>query len=119
MPNNVELHEVSMQSADICFQQVKEALDAKPDLNYDVIIIDGLYRKQMVPIALDYLSDEGMIIVDNAEGYELFESFKDSGYSKVEFYGYAAGVYLQSCTAIYFKSKSKYIVDNIAIYRPK
>ena len=106
MPNNVELHEVSMQSADICFQQVKEALDAKPDLNYDVIIIDGLYRKQMVPIALDYLSDEGMIIVDNAEGYELFESFKDSGYSKVEFYGYAAGVYLQSCTAIYFKSKT-------------
>ena len=118
LPNNVELHEVSMQSADTCFQQVKEVLDAKPDLKYDVIIIDGLFRKQMVPIALDYLSDEGMIVVDNAEGDELFESFLGSGYSKVEFYGYAPGVYLQSCTAIYFKSQSKYIVDNIAIYRP-
>ena len=89
-----------------------------PQSSYDVIIIDGLYRKQMVPIALDYLSDEGMIIVDNAEGYELYESFKDSGYSKVEFYGFAPGVYLQSCTAVYFKPNCKYIVDNIEIYRP-
>ena len=100
------------------FSTSKEVLEANPDDKYDVIIIDGLFRKQMVPIALDYLSDEGMIIVDNAEGYELFESFLDSGFSKVEFYGYAPGVYLQSCTAVYFKSQSKYIVDNIAIYRP-
>ena len=72
----------------------------------------------MVSIALKYLSKEGIIVVDNAEGYELFDGFKDSDLSKVEFYGYSPGVYLKSCTAIYFGKENTFFNNNTPIDIP-
>ena len=118
LPSNVELHEVSMESSDTCQNEVLSILEGKPYTEYDVIIIDGLYRSHMVSIALKYLSKEGIIVVDNAEGYELFDGFKDSDLSKVEFYGYSPGVYLKSCTAIYFGKENTFFNNNTPIDIP-
>lgn len=106
MPANVDLHEVSMESEDICTAQVREVLDKTPIAKFDVIIIDGLYRRRMVDIAIERLDEAGIIIVDNAEGYGIYEAFLDSGMMKVEFYGYVPGVYLKSCTALYFRQNT-------------
>jgi hypothetical protein len=118
LPENVELHEVSMESSKTCQDEVLSILKNKPYETYDVIIIDGLYRSHMVPIALKYLSDGGIIVVDNSEGYELFDEFISTNLSKVEFYGYSPGVYLKSCTTIYFSKENKFFDNDIPIDIP-
>ncbi|MEX0998939.1 MAG: hypothetical protein WD000_03135, partial [Thermodesulfobacteriota bacterium] len=73
---------------------------------YDVIIIDGLFRYEMIEIALTLMKDDGMIICDNAEGYGFYEGFKKSGLNRVDFFGNAPGVVLPHATSIFFKSSS-------------
>jgi hypothetical protein len=50
-----------------------------------VIIIDGLDRRWLVPIACERLSPSGIIICDNAEGYGFHEAFLGRGIDRVDF----------------------------------
>jgi len=106
MPDNVDLSYVSMESKEANVSQVKESLSEKSYEEYDVIIIDGLYRFEMIDIAINYLKDDGIIICDNAEGYGFYEGFKDRGLSRVDFFGNAPGVVLPHSTSIYFRPTS-------------
>ena len=103
MPANVELHHVSMEDRKACADQVSEILSMNAHSRYDVIVIDGLPRRDMVEIACRVVTPDGSIICDNAEGYGFYESFKDRGLSRVDFYGNAPGVILPHCTSIYFR----------------
>jgi len=103
MPDNVDLHHVSMQSKEKNVTDVKQLLATKQHSKYDVIVIDGLYRYEMIEIALNHLSDDGVLICDNAEGYGFYEGLKDSGLCRVDFFGNAPGVVLAHATSIYFK----------------
>jgi hypothetical protein len=88
---------------------------------FDVVVIDGLFREEMVSIALDYVSDEGPIVVDNSDGYGMYATFADAGLLRIDFYGYAPCVYLPHFTSIYFRpgcrwlSSSEPIVVKIAL----
>ena len=106
MPNNVDLHHVSLESADINVLQVNEILDSIEIEKYDVIVIDGLNRFEMIAISLKYMADDGIIICDNSEGYNFFEGFEDSGLNRVDFFGTASGVVLPHSTSICFNNKS-------------
>jgi hypothetical protein len=104
-PQNVELHLVSMESADACVSDVNKVL-GKNNCHYDVIVIDGLYRYEMTNIAKTLVTEDGMIIYDNAEGFGCYEAFKNSGLNRVDFYGHAPGVVLPHVTSIFFKHAS-------------
>lgn len=119
LPRNVELHEISMKTSESCQSDVINILKNKPFREYDVIIIDGLYRSHMIPIAIKYMSSTGMIIVDNADRYDIFEGFEDSDLMKIEFYGYTPGVYLKSCTCIYFGKETTFLNSDVAINIPR
>ncbi|MGB7293175.1 MAG: hypothetical protein WBD99_13460 [Thermodesulfobacteriota bacterium] len=106
IPDNVDLEYVSMENKDINVSQVKTVLEAKQNSKYDVIVIDGLFRYEMIEIALTLMKDEGLIICDNAEGFGLYEGFKKSGLNRVDFFGNAPGVVLPHATSIFFKSSS-------------
>jgi len=106
MPDNADLTYVSMESKEANVSQVKESLSEKNHEEYDVIIIDGLYRFEMIDIAINYLKEDGIIICDNAEGYGFYEGFKERGLSRVDFFGNAPGVVLPHCTSIYFRPTS-------------
>lgn len=95
-----------MKNKDMNVSQVNKVLDAKQYSAYDVIIIDGLFRYEMIEIALPLMKDDGMIICDNAEGYGFYEGFKESGLNRVDFFGNAPGVLLPHVTSIFFKSQS-------------
>lgn len=103
MPDNVELHYVSMENSSVNVSQVNGVLKSKAYSQYDVIIIDGLYREEMIQIAIGLMTDDGMIICDNAESYGFYEGFKETGLSRVDFVGNAPGIVLPHCTSIYFK----------------
>jgi hypothetical protein len=106
IPANVDLNCVSMENASVNTAQVREVLASKRPSKYDVIVIDGLYRDEMVDIAVSVLAEDGAIICDNAETYGFYDGFKKSGLNRVDFYGNAPGVILPHCTSIYFPSPS-------------
>jgi hypothetical protein len=106
MPANTDIHLVSMESPEKCTSEVNQILDAKNYGKFDVIIIDGLYRFEMIDIAKKVMADLGAIICDDAEGYGFYEGFKDSGLNRVDFFGYAPCVVLPHCTSIFFGSRS-------------
>ena len=106
MPDNVDIHYVSMENKESNVYQVKEVLEAKHYTSYDVIIIDGLYQYEMIQIALDFLAKDGMLVCDNAEGYGFYEGLKESGLLRVDFFGNAPGIVLPHATSIYFKPSS-------------
>jgi hypothetical protein len=106
MPANVDLHYVLMTDPATNVSQVNDVLASKPLQEYDVIIIDGLYREEMVAIACRFLAPNGIIICDNSEGFEIYDRFKERGLDRVDFYGNSPGVVLPHCASIYFKSSS-------------
>lgn len=106
MPGNVDLNCVSMANVVINTAQVEKIIHSKPHTQYDVIIIDGLYRYEMIPIALRMMAQDGIIICDNAEGYGFYEGFKESGLNRVDFFGNAPGVILPHATSIFFRPSS-------------
>ena len=106
MPANVDLNHVSMESAAVNVAEVERVLNAKEHRRYDVIVIDGLYRYEMIPIASRLMAEDGIIVCDDAEGYGFYEGFKERGLSRVDFYGNAPGVVLPHCTSVFFKPGS-------------
>jgi hypothetical protein len=106
MPSNVDLNYVSMKDPKSNTDDVRRVLAAKPSKSYDVIIIDGLYRFEMIEIALQFLAEDGIIICDNAEGYGFYEGFANSDLNRVDFFGHAPGVILPQATSIFFRPGS-------------
>ena len=106
VPINVELHLVSVESPTNCVQDVNKALDSYLDSKFDVIVIDGLYRFEMIEIACRVLADTGIIVCDNSEGYGIYDGFKERGLNRVDFFGNAPGVILPHCTSIFFQTTS-------------
>jgi protein-L-isoaspartate O-methyltransferase len=70
---------------------------------FDVILIDGLYRKDCVQLARTYLNRNGMVIVDNTDIHpDLAETVKSSfGDSKIlSFQGWVPGCLHASETTV-------------------
>jgi hypothetical protein len=106
MPDNVTLSYVSMESREVNVNQVIESLANNGYDKYDVIIIDGLHRFEMIDIAINHLKEDGIIICDNAEGYGFYDGFKGKELSRVDFFGNAPGTVLPHSTSIYFSPLS-------------
>jgi Glycosyl transferase family 2 len=106
MPSNVELHHVDDDNPASCAQQVQEVLQRSSYDTYDVIVIDGLWRTEMIDIAMRFVADEGMIVCDDAHGYAIQESLLRHGFHRVDFFGYSPGVVLPKVTSIYFHANS-------------
>ena len=110
-PSNVALHHVPILHPKDYFSGARElelrVRELLTTLNvpryFDVIVIDGEYRDEMIPIAVSVLAPGGAIICDNSDSYKcFFERFRGSGFQRVDFYGAAPGVILPQCTSIFF-----------------
>lgn len=104
MPKNAEVIEVDLSSARACVEDVRTRITKLPQQTYDVVVIDGLYRKELVPLAIEVMSPNGAIICDNSEGYEIWDAFVGLQFKRIDFYGNAPGVSLQHCTSIFFQN---------------
>jgi hypothetical protein len=102
MPPNVALHHVDESNRVTCAEQVEEVLEGTPDQRYDVIVIDGLWRTEMVDIAVRWVADDGMIICDDAHGYGIQKAFQAYGLHRVDFFGYSPGGVAPNVTSIFF-----------------
>lgn len=78
--------------------------------SFDVIIVDGLDRHVACRKAREFVKREGVIILDNSEGYwgpegtyPIMDFFRDQGFRRIDFYGHAPGVLLRHCTSFFFR----------------
>ena len=100
---NATIRLVDLTSVRACLQDVRQALGDFGHLAYDIVVIDGLYRREVVPVAIEVLAPNGAIICDNSEGYGIYEAFAGSTFKRIDFYGNAPGVSLQHCTSVFFR----------------
>jgi hypothetical protein len=102
----VELHQVTQEDRTACVAEVEAVLQRRPDFRHDVVVIDGLWRFELIDIAVRALADEGMIICDDADGYGFHRGFMGRDLNRVDFYGQVPGGAFPHVTSIYFPSTS-------------
>ena len=102
VPENVDLHRIDADNGAACVRAVESILQSKPCQTFDVVVIDGLYRTELVEVARRVVANTGIIICDNAEGYGFQEAFARSGLMRVDFVGNAPGVMLPHATSVFF-----------------
>lgn len=103
MPGNVDLRYVPEISRESNAAEVAIALQSHAPASFDVVVIDGLYREEMIPIAIKYLATDGAIICDDSQGYEFYERFRGSAFLRVDFFGGQPCGAFAHATSIYFK----------------
>ncbi|MEA5559228.1 O-methyltransferase [Nodularia spumigena] len=73
---------------------------------YDLIVIDGAYRYDCAKVAVKYLSDDGLIIVDNSERYpKLCSDIRSHDLIQVDFFGFGPINYYTWTTSLFFQRK--------------
>lgn len=106
---NVDLHYVSIASPGILVEQIKNVIDSNRYERFDVIIIDGLFwRNALIPVAIDLMSETGVIVCDNADQKEFgfYDGFLGRRLLRADFVGHASGIIMPDCTSIYFGENS-------------
>lgn len=105
VPENVELH---LSTFDL-----PEVQTLCASRRFDVVVVDGMNRLRAAQIAASLLTPDGAVVVDNSEGnwghpghYPILDHFRERGFSRVDFYGFAPGVLRQHCTSIFFRGTS-------------
>ena len=86
---------------------------------FDVIIVDGFDRLKACQVARRCLKPDGAIILDNSDGIwgptgpivetgipnPIMDFFRAEKFSRVDFFGYAPGVFSPYCTSLFFKDQ--------------
>lgn len=102
---NLALHQVSIDNPSDLLNQIRKICRNGAYRPFDVVIIDGLWwRKALIPVAIEMVSETGVIVCDNAdqEDFGFYKGFLESGLKRVDFVGIAPGTLSPECTSIYF-----------------
>jgi hypothetical protein len=73
---------------------------------YDIIVVDGRKRVKCTAFAIDYLSPDGVLILDNSERgwYQEAKDFmKKRGFRQLDFQGMLPIVGHESCTTVFYR----------------
>lgn len=117
-PANLELHLVDNSSAAVVIGEVEATLNDRPDDLFDIVVIDGLHRKDLIPLAMSRLAPGGALICDNSEGYGFAEGLRGHGLSRVDFHGMAPGVILPHCTSLCYRGDCFLLSEDYDIVLP-
>ncbi len=82
---------------------------AKVGSPLDIILVDGRDRVNCSKTSLEYLSEDGVLILDNsdrAEYQEAFDFYKANGFKKLDFWGMAPGFIDRSCTTVFYRTNN-------------
>lgn len=103
-PSNVKLVQTESDSVTDYveyFNNLKEKVD--------IIIVDGLHRNDCLINAINKLSENGVIILDDSERSEYqngFDFILGNGFKSLEFWGIAPTVLFKKCTTLFYKSNN-------------
>ena len=100
MPGNVALHHVPRDGRAKATTAIRNLIAQSG--KFDIIVIDGHYREEMVDVAFDVLNDGGCIVIDNSESYGMFDLLKNRNCRRIDFFGFAPGNSRRHCTSIVY-----------------
>lgn len=72
----------------------------------DVIVVDGLVRKECYQYASSFLTDRGVIIADDSERDDFgssWQGFKDQGFKQLTFTGITPSHFVKSQTSVLYR----------------
>ena len=73
---------------------------------FDIIIIDGRRRLDCTKEAVVFLKEDGLIILDNSDRYDITSSYlRQQGFVQVDFHGFGPINQYTWTTSIFFKNK--------------
>jgi len=111
-PSNVELHLVPIDTPDVCVEEVNRVLCDQSGIRFDVIVIDGIWRYEMIDIADRLVSEEGIIICDNSKAYGIYEGFKDRDFERIDFLALSLASFCPIAHRFSFARARSYLVQN-------
>lgn len=80
---------------------------SKLNKRFDLILVDGLFRNECAAEAYKYLSDSGVLLFDDTERSEYnisFELLKKNGFKRLDFWGFAPGLFYKKCTSVFYRT---------------
>lgn len=108
-------------SADVHLESDLEAHANLPltwDRRFDVVIIDGGDRLACTTTALKVINPDGLIIVDNSDGYwgghvqgiyPILDLLDENGWMRIDFSGYVPGVLTTGTTSLFFRDGRRFL----------
>lgn len=77
-------------------------LDLKKD--FDLIIVDGILRKECLETAVELVSNNGLIVFDNSDrNPEYCKAMRDKDFIQVDFHGFGPIVNFTTTTTMFFR----------------
>ena len=103
-PGNVEL--IYTGSEDV--EKYLKPLLLK-DENFDVIIVDAIFRNESLRYCLQYTGEGGVIVFDDTDRKEYNEGIAfliNNGFKRLDFSGIAPGIFFRKCTSVFYKDNN-------------
>jgi predicted O-methyltransferase YrrM len=103
-PTNASVHHLAVDRGTRSIVDIRQLVGKLHPEPFDVVVIDGHLRRELVCFALEKLSPSGAVIFDNAEAecFGFYNETKWRSVQRIDFYGFAPGVSLRHCTSILF-----------------
>lgn len=76
---------------------------------YDIVLVDANDRYNCAKYALEALSENGVIILDNterAEYKEIYDLITAKGFRYIDFEGISAGIHARSITSVFYRTNN-------------
>jgi len=88
----------------------QELSDIEPSKRkFDIVVIDAMHRESLVDLAFRLVTHDGLVIIDNSEGYNIQRLTGEKHVSRIDFIGPANGVSQQHATSIFFNGDNPYL----------
>lgn len=102
MPNNVALHYQKLEYA-----KEYAAFAASQHKHFHIIIVDGRDRVNCIMNAVNSLTEDGVIVLDDSERAPYQEGIDFlimKGFKKIDFWGISPGFFYKKCTTVFYRS---------------
>lgn len=101
MPNNVALHYQQLEYA-----KEYAAFAASQHKRFHIIIVDGRDRVNCIMNAVNSLTEDGVIVLDDSERVPYQEGIDFlimKGFKKIDFWGISPGFFYKKCTTVFYR----------------
>ena len=105
-PGNVDVHYVPVDLKSRTVEPIIKILNSCSSAPFDLVVIDGHLRQELVDVAFEFVKPDGAVIMDNSENYGFEEMLERKGCMRVDFQGFPPGVSWRTCTSIAFRDGS-------------
>ncbi|MEM9060230.1 MAG: hypothetical protein AAGD13_07170 [Pseudomonadota bacterium] len=100
---NVDVHHVPIDRETRDVSKVRAAIESSGVDHFDVIVVDGHLRREAALMTVSMLTDDGVMIFDNAQSNKFHEVTAETGHTRIDFHGWWPGVHTRGCTSFAFK----------------